>query len=52
MAAGLLSAFPQPEIVAAEPVLLGLMAGSHCTLLWAGASLINGASETLIRWAR
>lgn len=41
-AAGLLSAFPQPEIVAAEPVLLDLMAGSYRTLLWAAASLING----------
>lgn len=42
MAAGLLSAVPQPEIVAAEPVLLGLLAGSYRTVLWAGAYLING----------
>jgi hypothetical protein len=42
MAAGLLSAAPQPEIVAAEPVLLDVMAGSYRTLLWAAAYLING----------
>jgi hypothetical protein len=31
----LLSAFPQPQIVATEPVLQGLMATSYRTLLWA-----------------
>jgi len=38
----LLSAFPQPQIVATEPVLQGLMAASYRTPLWAVASLING----------
>lgn len=42
MAAGLLSAFPRPEIVATEPVLQGIMAASYRTLLWAAAYLING----------
>jgi hypothetical protein len=41
-AASLLSAHPREEIVATEPVLLGLMAGSYRCPLWAAAYVING----------
>jgi hypothetical protein len=42
MAAILLLAFPQEEIVAAQRVLTGLLAASYRNSLWAAASLING----------
>jgi Protein of unknown function (DUF4240) len=41
-AATLLAALPREEIVAAQRVLLGLMADSYRTALWAAAYVING----------